>query len=105
MAATDFITTDEACRRIRTGLRKRTGLAWSVRRGRGTGYGWIRINSPRGKWGDMPHIDRDILAAALGLDSVGPNGISIPSSNDYYAEYVDRAEGREPSVRGVRYWD
>ena len=53
----------------------------------------------------MTEADRDILREALGLDSLSLQGASIAAANDYYAEYVDRAEGRVPAALGQRYWD
>jgi len=55
--------------------------------------------------GHMTDKDRNELAALLGLDSVHFQGESIPASNQYYQEYLDRANGREPIVRGTQYWD
>lgn len=37
---------DEAIMRIRVALRNRTGKAWSVVGGRGTGWGWLTITAP-----------------------------------------------------------
>lgn len=49
--------------------------------------------------------DRTDLARLLGLKRLHFQGESIPSSTDYYVEYVDRAEGRLPRKHGVPYWD
>lgn len=107
--APDPISRDEAIARIRAGLRKRTGRAWSVRGGRGTAWGWIRISSPparRVDYGYMSELDRHALAKALGLDKpVHAQGESIPASSDYWWEYVDRAEGRAPRKIATPYWD
>lgn len=43
------ITRDEAIRAIRAGLKRRTGRAWSVTGGRGTAYGWLRIDAPKAR--------------------------------------------------------
>ena len=122
---------DEAIARIRAGLRKRTGRAWSVTGGTGTAWGWIRIASPPAArtWrhrlapgapdrpesyegfdsgepgGHMTPTDCAALAEALGLERVHSQGESVPASSDYYREYVDRAEGRVPSKLGRPYWD
>lgn len=107
---------DEAILRIRKGLRARTGRDWSVTGGRGTAWGWISIEAPprrridqNGQPGPNAYYtseeDCAILAAALGLDRVHFQGVSIPASSDYRTEYVDRAEGRAPSVVGQPYWD
>lgn len=125
------MTCDEAIRRIRAALRRRSGKAWSVTGGRGTSYGWIRIDAPpaRRRWHDLPRprsqatgaevyeeveggpgghaspADRAELAALLGLDAAHFQGVSIPASIDYREEYVARAEGHEPEVLGNPYWD
>jgi len=122
---------DEAITRIRTALKARTGRPWSVTGDRGTAWGWIRIDAPpaRRTWrhflpegqpdrpenyrerdgysgGHMSPYDRVRLAEALGLpEAVHCQGVSIPASTDYRVEYVDRAEGREPSVIATPYWD
>jgi hypothetical protein len=107
---------DEAIARIRKALRTRTGRDWSVTGGRGTAWGWITIEAPprrrvdeNGNTGASSYYtsaeDRATLAQALGLESVHFQGVSIPAASDYRQEYVDRAEGRAPSVIGQRYWD
>ena len=54
----------------------------------------------------MPWEDRVELSVLLGLDRpVHQQGETIPASSDYWQEYIDRAEGRSPSVLGVPYWD
>ena len=109
---------NETCKQIRTALRKRSGKAWSVARGRGTGCGWITIDAPplrckfdfEGVACEDAHLmsvaDRNELDKLLDLG--GPahaQGHSIPASSQYYREYVDRAEGRTPTVYGKPYWD
>jgi hypothetical protein len=122
---------DEAIDRIRKALRERSGKTWSVKGGRGTAWGWIRIASPPAKQttrhrlrpgqpdrpenyepydsgqpgGVMTVADREELARLLGLERVHDAGVSIPNSTDYYIEHIDRAEGRPPSVVGNPYWD
>lgn len=132
MTTTEPLTRDEAIRRIRAALRQRSGKAWSVTGGRGTAYGWIKIDAPPARrtehtqkrqgavterpedyervdtgepGGHMTAADRKELAALLGLDDVHFQGAKIPAGSDYYREYVDRSEGRTPSVRGEPYWD
>jgi len=117
---------------IRAALKRRSGKAWSVTGGRGTGWGWIDIDAPPARrtthtrlkagatadrpedyehfdsgepGGFMTDADRNQLAELLGLDSVHHQGVKVPSSHDYYQEYVDRAEGRQPTVQGKPYWD
>ncbi len=126
------MTRNETIKIIRAALKRRSGKFWSVTGGRGTGYGWITINAsptrrtwkhelPEGmpnlpeNWqgydtttpgGSMTPDDRAELASLLGLDRpVHIQGVSIPASPDYYQEYIDRAEGRMPTVYGHPYWD
>jgi hypothetical protein len=102
------IDLDEAIQRIRKALKERSGKAWSVKRDRGTSYGWITIESPPSRCdehGYMPESDRTELAKLLGLEVVHHQGESIPSGGDYRQEYVDRAEGRPPAKIGKQYWD
>lgn len=123
---------NEAIAAIKSALKRRSGKSWSVRGGTGTAWGWITINAPpsrqtfrtrlrEGCTVDLPEnyeeydsgriggylspADRAELAKLLGLDSVHCQGVSIPASYEYRREYVDRAEGRQPSVIGTPYWD
>lgn len=111
---------DGAIVAIRAALQRRSGKTWSVTGGRGTGWGWIRIDAPPREcvyaWDDedgstagtgsvMSGPRRRELAQLLGLERVHAQGESIAASSDYYREYVDRAEGRTPSVVGRPYWD
>jgi hypothetical protein len=101
------LSRNEVTRAMRTALRRRSGKAWSVKGGTGTAYGWIRIASPPARmegW-SMPEADREELARLLGIESVHPQGESVPASSEYRAEYLDRCEGRNPSVCGTVYWD
>lgn len=45
------IDRDETIKRIRQALAKRSGRQWSVKGGRGTAWGWIRISVPPSKLG------------------------------------------------------
>jgi len=47
------------------------------------------------------------LARLLGIEknSVNYQGEKVPASDEYYQEYIDRAEGRIPTVQGKQYWD
>jgi hypothetical protein len=123
---------NETIAAIKTALQRRSGKTWSVTGGRGTGWGWIRIDAPPARrtahcvlkegatlnrpedyvmvdtgkpGGYATQPDLDLLASLMGLERVHMQGISIPSSSAYYQEYVDRAEGRTPSVTGTPYWD
>lgn len=109
----------EAAKIIKAALRRRTGKHWSVTIKRGTSYGWITVTAPPSRcnydWkgenpgtGHHPSLeDRQHLARLLGLESdfAHPQGVQIPAGSDYYQEYVDRAEGRKPTVLGKPYWD
>lgn len=97
-------------KRIKQALKQRSGRQWSVTGGKGTAYGWIYIKAVKphamDEWGNMNDADRTLLGKLLGLDKpVHFQGESIPASNDYYREYIDRAEGRKPSKCGSPYWD
>ena len=124
---------NEVIKRIKTALQKRSGKQWSVTGGRGTAWGWIRIDAPpvRRTWGcrlkadaspaelpedyeryDTGEPDRTIspqdaaeLARLLGLDSVHNQGVHVASSSDYWDEYMARAEGRTPAKIAQPYWD
>ena len=41
-----YIDRDEAIKRIRTALKRKTGKTWSVTGDRGTAWGWIRVQAP-----------------------------------------------------------
>lgn len=99
---------DEAIKRIRTGLLKRSGKAWSVTGGRGTAWGWIHISAPprRRVSYSMTPEDAAELGALLGFDgSTHHQYVGVAASSDHYAEYVARAEGRTPTRFGTQYWD
>ena len=94
------MATVDVCKRIRAALKRRTGIAFRVFRGRGTSSGWITIDVPDGR-DDL----RGQLADALGKDHVHHQGELVPGGHDYYREYIDRAEGRSPAKVGTPYWD
>lgn len=99
-----YIETNEACKRIKAALRRRSGKAWSVTHGRGTDYGWITIRAMGP--GSMTDDQCRELAELLGLARpCHPQGESVPSGSYYREEYVDRAEGRTPARCGAPYWD
>lgn len=105
---TEILTRGDVILRIRTALKARSGKPWSVTGGRGTTYCWITISAPPsrlGEFGYMTNEDRAELARLLGKDSVHEQGESVPGANDYYREYLDRAEGRTPSKIAQPYWD
>lgn len=99
---------NDVCKAIKAELRRRSGKDWSVTGGRGTAYGWIAITAPKSRlqeFGYMTDADRTELAKLLSLDSVHQQGVSIAASREYRQEYLDRAQGIEPSTVGVPYWD
>lgn len=97
---------DEAIKRIRYALRQRSGKQWSVTGGRGTAYGWIKIQSPparQTRFG-MTDADQAELSALLGKP-VHHQGESVPASGAYRIEAVSRAETGKSDVIGTPYWD
>ena len=127
--AKDRATTIEA---IRKALKARSGKTWSVSGGRGTAWGWIKVDAPTARrtmshrlkpgcndWpdnyeeydtGEAGHLttraDREQLASLLGMTlSECQTPVSIPADYHYRQEYIDRAEGRAPRVIGTPYWD
>ena len=98
----------EALTRIKRGLESRSGKRWSVKGGRGTAWGWLTVSAMPAaldEFGDLRQTDRAELATLLDLPMVHHQGVSIPASSDFWREYVDRAEGTTPTVRGEKYWD
>jgi hypothetical protein len=125
---------NDTIKRLKTALQRRSGKAWSVTGGRGTAWGWLTIDAlpARRTWrhrlkadaspaqlpedyeefdsgepgGCMGPQDRAELGKLLGLDSpVHFQGVQVPSSSEYYAEFIDRVEGRTPSKIAQPYWD
>lgn len=97
---------DETITEIRAALKRRSDRAWSVRGGRGTSWGWITVIAPpaRTQGGGMSEEDQAELTRLFD-EPVHHQGVSIPAQQDYRIEYIDRANGREPSRRGVPQWD
>lgn len=97
----------EAIARIKKALKARSGKAWSVTGGRGTGWGWLTITAPPARRvnGIATDADNAELAKLLGLKKVACQGASVADSGDHYAEYIDRAEGRKPKKIAEDYWD
>ncbi|UHJ58813.1 hypothetical protein LT337_32430 (plasmid) [Mycolicibacterium fortuitum] len=100
---------DEAITKIRAALKQRSTKRWSVRGGRGTTWGWIKIVAPparRGEYDEMSDEDCAELGELFGLDRPAHfQGLDIPASSLYRREYVARAQGRRPDVLGTPYWD
>lgn len=54
----------------------------------------------------MSEAETQELARLLDISAgQASGGVGIPASYDYRREYIDRAEGRTPSVIGEPYWD
>lgn len=104
MSKFGFITAKQAIAQIRRALKLRSDRRWSVTNSRGTGYGWIRIVAPpsRGGPNDMSDTDQEELCRLFDLqrNRVGRQGFTIQPTEDFYHEYIDRSEGREPMIRG-----
>ncbi len=109
---------NEAIRRIKAALKARSGKSWSVTGGKGTAWGWIKIdtmparkrfdwegNPTDSEFGYMSKEEQKELAVLLGLERMHPQGESIPSGSHYREEFVARAEGRTPERFGEQYWD
>lgn len=100
---------EEAIIKIRAALKQRSAKRWSVRGGRGTSWGWIKVIAPparRGEYDEMSDEDCAELGELFGLDRPAHfQGIDIAASTRYRHEYVARAEGRRPDVLGTPYWD
>jgi hypothetical protein len=101
---------NEVIAKIKAAFKAR-GLRYSVTGGRGTAWGWITIDLLPSVHKDLMHLDpvyRERAYLKLGADlgkEKGYTSESIPASSDYYREYIDRANGRTPSVIGEPYWD
>lgn len=89
---------NEAIRRIKAALKSRSGKSWSVTGGRGTAWGWIKIdtmparkrfdwdgNPTESEFGYTSKEEQSELAALLGVSRMHPQGIDIPSGS-YYRE-------------------
>ncbi len=91
------ITRSTVVQAIRSGLRQRSTLTWSVRAGRGTVANWITIIAPPARLGPscaMTPQDCTALATLLGLDYVHPQGVMIEPGHANWREYMMRAKGR-----------
>lgn len=127
-------TRDEVIKAVKAALERRSGKRWSVTGGRGTAYGWLRLdappkertwhrrdtgekdlqgdpvlewyNDPAKKFGYMSPARQRELADLLGLENpVHHQGENIPASTAYYLEYLDRAETGRAEHRAQPYWD
>ncbi len=70
---------------------------------------WRRLTPEERAAGQMGYAgpeERALLSQLLGLDRlVHFQGEAVPDGHGYYEEYVNRAEGRQPTMRGQPYWD
>jgi len=100
------IDVDEAIVLIREALRQRSGKSWSVKRGSGTGYGWITVSAPPKRMVDygMSEDDRAELGRLFGKD-VHCQGLKIPADYAYRRHYVALAMGLESLTHAAPYWD
>jgi hypothetical protein len=95
-----------AIKRIRAGLKRRSGKPWSVKGGTGTAWGWLKIGIPPARRNpDTDDVEYGELAGLLGISRPYVGIESVPAATDYYDEYVARAEGRTPERYGHQYWD
>ena len=122
---------DATIHELRKLLKERTGRAWSVTGGRGTAWGWIKIDAPptRRTWGfylpegmaDIPENyrerdmrqpgrcmspdDKAVLAKALAKEFVHYQGESIAASREHRHEALERAAGLPVTKVAEPYWD
>jgi hypothetical protein len=117
------MATDESMQRndvidaIRKALQERSGKAWSVTGGRGTGWGWLRIDAPprrrtsnadgTGAGSYATPEDRAELARLLGYaEPVHCQGVSVAASHAHYREFLSRARtGTNGGKTAEAYWD
>lgn len=112
-------------------LKQRTGTSWSVRGGKGTAWGWIKIESmpARQTWrsrlkegamsnapenferydsgmpgGSMSPDDIAALSDALGK-RVHCQGESVAASTQHRLEVLQRAAGVQVTAKPEQYWD
>lgn len=107
-AQVETLRATEVAKLMRAALRKRSGKDWSVKCGRGTGSGWIDIDSPpsRHEGWSMPQADREELKRLLGVDAVHHQGVSVPSSMAYRRVWLARcAYGSDLGFTAEQYWD
>jgi hypothetical protein len=83
----------EVTKKMRQLLRERSGKAWSVKGGRGTGWGWLTIAAPPSRmdnWRMTPE-DQAELATLLGQERVHCQGESV--SSDSWWHYLKACRG------------
>lgn len=101
-----LIDRDETIAILKAELKARSGKAWSVTGGRGTGWGWIRVVAPprRRDGSTMSAEDSAELAKLFRLDHAHHQGVSIPASSAHRREYIARVRGEEFTTAQA-YWD
>lgn len=89
---------------IKAALKARSSIKWSVTSARGSSYGWIEITAAPARLVDglVTMEDRAELGRLFGVAPM--QTITIPSQGDFYREYIDRAQGKTPSVIGKPNW-
>lgn len=102
-----YIDRDEAIKRIRAALKRRSGKDWSVTGDRGTACGWIHVQAPpkrRIEFGYTSPEECDELARLFGLRTVHCQGVSInPDAREWYVGRAENGEPTDPEVDEVRY--
>ena len=97
--AYDLTDRDTAIAEIRKALKERSGKVWSVTGGRGTGWGWVRIESPPRR--RVAHDTNEAYDATTvwggdrqGLDGNGNKQYVERTDGDhrYYMSDADRVE-------------
>jgi hypothetical protein len=95
MSDTDIdLSRDEVIKTIRAALRRRSGKSWSVRGGKGTGWGWIDIGSPAARCDEHGLMTDEEMAELSELLGVEVHGHGVGFTD--WEQYIDRAEGRTP---------
>ena len=98
---------DEAIAAISAALKAR-GMRYSIKGGRGTSWGWIRVDILPAVYKTLDETGRKAAYRAL-ADAFGEShahgAISIPSSSAHYREYIERARGLQPTKIAQAYWD
>lgn len=86
---------DQFTKTLRQLLRERTGRDWSVTRGRGTAYSWVRITAPKKRlvqYGYLSVEDQIILSSVFGTP-VGHQGESVRTERGVRGWYILKALG------------
>jgi hypothetical protein len=96
---------NETIKILKAELKARSKKAWSVTGGRGTAWGWIRVDAPPRRRVDFGLTDDDRAELSrLFQKDVYNGGVSIPASTAHRVEYVARLKG-EAFTSTPAYWD